>query len=170
MAQSLNDAPEGGIPNGMTEEVFLKLIQMELEHRKKVADANKARSTFRKSAKARGIMLGPFDRTIDKMDQSRTEVKEAFAIEEQYARWAKLPFGTQSDMFNTDGTRKKAEEEDQDDIAFAKGFQAGVIGASADVPEDYLPQNQKWLEGYNAGQASLAKKIYGDDGDTGSVN
>ena len=165
MAQSIKDAPEGGISNGPSESEFRSYIQMELEHRKIVAKANKDRSTFRKTIKARGIMLGQFDETIRLLDRPRSEVKEAFALAEQYARWMKLPFGTQSDLFNDDGTRKETTEEDDADIAFAKGFQTGVVGGSAEVPEEYLPNNQKWLEGYNAGQKSLATQIFGKDGE-----
>jgi len=160
MAKSIDD-PESrdeikSPSNQVSDEEFRSYVRQEVALRKVVADANQKRSTFRKTIKANGVMLGEFDEIIKMLDRPREEVKESFAIRERYARMMKLPVGTQTDMFEDDGTRKQAKPEMGHHIAFSKGYQAGVLGKEAKVPEESLDFNQDWMKGWKAGQDSIS--------------
>ena len=158
MAKSIENIAASGT-NQVSDDQLRAYIRIEVENRKKCAAANSARNTARKQFKAAGVMLGEFDEIISMLDRPRQEVRESFAVRERYARMMNLPVGTQADLFDADGGHKDVSDENGGDIAFAKGYQDGVLGKSAEVPEQYLDHNQQWMKGWKAGQDSIAMDL-----------
>ena len=92
------------------------------------------------------------------MDWDRDEVNEQFDRRIQYARWVKLPIGSQANMFG-DENASEPSKETAGDLVFAKAYQAGIQGKSPECPEEYLDHNQDWSKGWKAGQDSLAVEM-----------
>jgi ribosome modulation factor len=71
--------------------------------------------------------------------------------EAQIARFMNHPIGTQLDLVD------EIDRTPAEDKAFADGVVAGACGESCKSPfAPGLPQDQKWIEGWQQGQADLA--------------
>ena len=154
MAKSVDSAKSPG-SNQPTEAEFRSAINI-LAKIEEEGDAYRARKKrARKEIKAMGFNLGDLDATMKMMDWGRDEVKEHFDRRATYARWVKLPIGTQSSMFGDD-TATESTDETAGELVFSKAYQAGIQGKSPECPEQYLDHNQDWSKGWKAGQDSLA--------------
>jgi len=152
MAKSVDDAAKDG-SNQLTGDQLRAFVRMMSEADQECKAANEKRKKLRKELKAAGVQLGDFDAMMRMMDWQREEVAETFDRRLQYAQWLNLPIGTQGRLaYEEDTTGTETSE----DIAFSKGYQAGIIGGVKKAPEEHLDNSQKWLEGYDAGQNSLA--------------
>lgn len=110
----------------------------------------------RKGFKADGIALKPLDATIAMLEWEPSEVREHFAVQERYARYAKLPIGTQLDLM----AHASEDEVVQGDWK-SRGYGAAVTGkGTPGVPPPECPpeHHQDWLSGWNDGQWDNAPK------------
>lgn len=108
------------------------------------ATLNAKISKARKGFKANGIELGKLDATIRMLEWSPAEVREHFAVEQQYARLAGLPIGTQVDMF------AHAEDDEVAKIDWtSRGYSDAMLGKKAEVPKGCPPEHQQdYLNGH----------------------
>ena len=153
MAKSVDKAISGS--NQASEAEFRTAINIlaKIEEEGDLYRSRKKRA--RKEIKAMGFNLGDLDATMKMMDWGRDEVKEHFERRAIYARWVKLPIGSQGDLL-AGPDAKEENPETAGDLVFAKAYQAGIQGKSPECPEEYLDHNQDWSKGWKAGQDSLA--------------
>lgn len=145
--------------NQLNDSQFRAFINLMAKADEACAKTNEARKRLRKEIKAAGVNLGDMDAVMRMMDWGRDEVRETFDRRTQYARWLKLPVGSQTEMFTDDTANSETGTEGQGDVVFSKAYQAGVKGADPKCPEEYLDHNQEWVKGYKAGQDSLAMDL-----------
>jgi hypothetical protein len=163
LAQSINAEPNGSgksAPpaghNGPTQEKIHQHARAIIAANLKVQEAQAARQSVRKLAKADGVELGKLDTIISMMDWEPGEVRAHFKTLIDYAVWFELPIGTQVDLFAgvPDAAKPALDWE-------SKGYQAAVTGkgvqgkAPEDCPADCI---QAWLTGWNRGQEKNAPK------------
>jgi len=106
-----------------------------------------------KQAKADGFSKGDFDEAFKMQGAEGEKVKKAAISRSlRIARWLGMDLGAQLDMFEQDERVPAA------DRAFEEGKSQAMQGISAKC--DYAPeteQHRKFMEGWHAGQAILAK-------------
>lgn len=168
MAQSIEDAKaEKDGSNQLDGSQFRAFVRLHAEAEERCKIANEARKKLRKEMKAAGLNLGDFDAINRMTDWSRDEVAETFDRRAQYARFMNLPVGSQGSLFDDEKEAPKpVSEETQNDVAFAKGYQAGIRGAERKPPEEFAKWDQDWLKGYSAGQDSIALDMIQKKGTT----
>lgn len=151
MAKSVDTAKSGS--NQLSGEAFRSFINLFAEIEKD-GDAYRARKKkARKEARAAGMVLGEADAIMRMTDWTPEEIKESFDVRIQYAKFMKMPVGSQGSLLSDESDVPK---ESQGEIVFSKAYQAGVLGKSPECPEQYLDHNQEWGKGWKAGQDSLA--------------
>lgn len=163
MAKSIDNAGEDHGSNLLTGDQLRAFVRLMSEADQKCKAANEERKKLRKELKAAGVQLGDFDAMMRMMDWTREEVGETFDRRLQYAQWLNLPIGTQGRLAYEEDT---TGEETAADVAFSKGYQAGIKGLSQEVPEEHRDNDQNWLKGYQAGQDSIAMDMIAKKKDT----
>lgn len=154
--------PEPEHPNFPSPEAreayFLSAVRKHDSLDEMIANANKARSMFRKELKSMGFKMKTFDRVLGEREIDRKEIKEDLADEMRMRRWLQLPTGEQAALFPADAMPGT------EDAAFLAGYRAGIAGkGKRQPPEEFSTgkQAQAWLEGWDAGQAKIGADFFG---------
>lgn len=136
--------PEIG-DNSQEEKHFRDALVRQIALNEERNELNGRITKARKEMKAKGVVLGKLDSTIAMLNWSPAEVREYFAVQARYARYARLPVGTQLDLM---------ELADDADVVKAdwisRGYAAGISGKPGTPPDNCPPENhQDFMEGYN---------------------
>ena len=157
MAKSITEK-EGINEPGQPE--FLVAMTLLQEGQDALESGQNINKSKRRQVKAMGFNLGDMDLMRKMSEWGRDDVNEHFDRQRKYAKWYKLPVGSQSGFdFEGEEKVKPVDDEDAGDIAFAKGFQSGSLGKACEVPEQYIDQNQKWTEGWESAQKTLSAEL-----------
>lgn len=152
--------PEGSnVPKPEEQEAyFLSAVRKMDALDEVIANANKARSTFRKELKSMGFKMKTFDRVTGEREIDRKEIKEDLEAEMRMRRWLNLPTGEQAALFPRDAMPGT------EDAAYLDGYRKGVAGkGKRQPPEEFSTgkQAQAWMEGWDAGQAKIGADFFG---------
>lgn len=123
----------------------------------KIEALKSQRRGLRKRAKAEGIELKLADAIITMADWEPDEIREQFALREQYARFMNLPIGTQGSLF--DDARLPEVERSREKWR-ARGHADGIRakGWPDKPPTECHPDcAQAYGEGWEAGQKEIAE-------------
>lgn len=143
--------------SNLSEDTFLVHVNKITAIEAKVKMLNEERKGIRKQAKAAGIELKLLDSVVRMSDWTKEEVESHFRDQARYSRWLRLPLASQRDLFEI----KPANETDDTDV-FGKGFRAGVMGLSPEVPSEYLgEEHATWMAGWQEGQKKIAFDNFG---------
>lgn len=164
-----DEAPKNTIDPGSFAQLLSELLQAETAKDRGVSGVRNIRKRFEK--------LGANMRALDlflrlrKLEDAEREALLMAAL--RYSRWAGLQMGETLDMFAEKDDRgmppQKAQEGLADAQAYEAGFKAGKAGRNQDGG-GHAPgssQHAKWVEGWNDGQATIAKDM-GEDRKEGS--
>lgn len=118
-----------------------------------VAKATADLRNLYKTAKADSVLKKDIDFAISLENKDESDFVEERKRQQQIAKWMNHPIGTQFGLFEDD---RGAEERSFDD-----GRAAGLASKnrSENPHKEDSDAGQKWIEGWNSGQATLAKKF-----------
>lgn len=145
---------------GCEAEDFERALRRQIALNAERASLNAKIGRERKEMKSKGIALGHLDTVVRMLEWAPAEVRQHFAVVEQYARWAKLPLGTQIDLL-----AHATDEEVASQDWFARGFAAAVTGKGTFgvPPKECPPENhQDFLSGVTAGTVKIGGEMGAD--------